>query len=175
MGAYREDQFSANRKSQLASSAPCYGVARATPVTLHDFIRSFISVASPSPADKNGPRDPGARFAAFDTSYRVPHLRNWLTLFDSEVHDGVSPIGNPPRAAMRSGAYLSHVPGIPKLDLRAEGAYTDPPVANWYAKEYGQAMYWEQIETQGYTNQGQLFGDWLGREARADKRGSRIT
>jgi hypothetical protein len=25
-------------------------------------------------------------------------------------------------------------------------------------------MYWEQIEKQGYTNQGQLFGDWIGRE-----------
>ena len=25
-------------------------------------------------------------------------------------------------------------------------------------------MYWEGIETQGYTNQGQLFGDWIGRE-----------
>jgi hypothetical protein len=25
-------------------------------------------------------------------------------------------------------------------------------------------MYWETIERQGYTNQGQLFGDWIGRE-----------
>ena len=25
-------------------------------------------------------------------------------------------------------------------------------------------MYWEVIEKQGYTNQGQLFGDWVGRE-----------
>jgi hypothetical protein len=25
-------------------------------------------------------------------------------------------------------------------------------------------MYWETIEKQGYTNQGQLFGDWIGRE-----------
>jgi hypothetical protein len=25
-------------------------------------------------------------------------------------------------------------------------------------------MYWEGIEKQGYTNQGQLFGDWIGRE-----------
>jgi hypothetical protein len=25
-------------------------------------------------------------------------------------------------------------------------------------------MYWEQIQRQGYTNQGQLFGDWIGRE-----------
>jgi hypothetical protein len=25
-------------------------------------------------------------------------------------------------------------------------------------------MYWEVIERQGYTNQGQIFGDWIGRE-----------
>jgi hypothetical protein len=25
-------------------------------------------------------------------------------------------------------------------------------------------MYWEEIEKQGYTNQSQLFGDWIGRE-----------
>jgi hypothetical protein len=25
-------------------------------------------------------------------------------------------------------------------------------------------MYFEEIEKQGYTNQGQLFGDWIGRE-----------
>jgi hypothetical protein len=25
-------------------------------------------------------------------------------------------------------------------------------------------MYWEGLERQGYTNQGQLFGDWIGRE-----------
>jgi hypothetical protein len=25
-------------------------------------------------------------------------------------------------------------------------------------------MYWETIQRQGYTNQGQLFGDWIGRE-----------
>ena len=25
-------------------------------------------------------------------------------------------------------------------------------------------MYWETIERQGYTNHGQLFGDWIGRE-----------
>jgi hypothetical protein len=31
----------------------------------------------------------------------------------------------------------------------------------------GRYQYWERIQSQGYTNQGQLFGDWIGREARA--------
>jgi hypothetical protein len=132
------------------------------PITLRTFAKSFISLSSPSSTAKNGRDDPGARFGAFDFSYRLPFVRNWLTLYaDSEVHDDVSPIDAPRRASWRPGLYLSHVPGIPKLDLRAEAVSTDPPITN---SNGGRFMYYEYIEKQGYTNQGQLFGDWIGRE-----------
>ena len=135
-----------------------------TPITIKSFLRSFFSFASPSTADKNSPRDPGARFGAFDFSYRLPFVRNWLTLYtDSEVHDDVSPIDAPRRAAWRPGLYLSHVPGIPKLDVRAEAVSTNPPGAMGYG---GSFMYFEAVQRQGYTNNGQLFGDWIGREDR---------
>jgi hypothetical protein len=115
-------------------------------------------------SSKFGRNDPGARFGAFDFSYRLPFVRNWLTLYaDSEVHDDISPIDAPRRASWRPGLYLSHVPGIPKLDIRAEAATTDPSSSNG-ASQYGHFMYWETIQRQGYTNQGQLFGDWIGRE-----------
>jgi hypothetical protein len=134
------------------------------PITLHTFLKSFFSFASPSGYGKYGRDDPGARFGAFDFSYRLPFVRNWLTLYaDSEVHDDVSPIDAPHRASWRPGIYLSHVPGIPKLDLRVEAATTDPSSSNG-ASQYGHFMYWETIQRQGYTNQGQLFGDWMGRE-----------
>ncbi len=42
-----------------------------------------------------------------------------------------------------------------------EGVTTDPPTPR---SQGGVFMYWEGIERQGYTNQGQLFGDWIGRE-----------
>ena len=72
------------------------------PVTLKSFLRSFFSTASPSAAQKNGNTDPGARFGSFDLSYRLPFVRNWLTLYaDGEVHDDVSPIDAPRRAAWR--------------------------------------------------------------------------
>lgn len=133
-----------------------------SPVTLHTFLKSFFSTSSPSGAVKNGRDDPGARFGAFDFSYRLPFLRNWLTLYtDSEVHDDISPVDAPSRASWRPGIYLSRVPGVSRLDLRVEGASTDPPVSS---SQNGHFMYWEQIERQGYTNQGQLFGDWMGRE-----------
>ena len=93
------------------------------PITIHTFLKSFFSLASPGATSKNGRDDPGARFGAFDFSYRLPFVRNWLTLYtDSEVHDDVSPVDAPRRAAYRPGLYLSHVPGIPKLDLRVEAA-----------------------------------------------------
>ncbi len=98
------------------------------PINLKSFLRSFLSFSAPQPATKNSPRDPGARFGAFDFSYRLPFVRNWLTVYaDSLVHDDVSPADAPRRAAWRPGIYLSHVPGIPKLDVRAEAVTTDPP------------------------------------------------
>jgi len=79
------------------------------------------------------------------------------------VHDDVSPIDAPRRASWRPGLYLSHVPWIPKLDVRAEAASTNPPGA---MGEGGHFMYFEAIQRQGYTSNGQLFGDWIGREDR---------
>ncbi len=136
------------------------------PITLHTFLRSFFSTVAPDSPIKNSSEDPGARFAAFDFSYRLPFVRNWLTLYtDSEVHDDVSPADAPRRAAYRPGIYLSHVPGLPKLDLRVEAASTDPTNSNG-AQIDGHFMYWESIQKQGYTNKGFLFGDWIGREAK---------
>jgi hypothetical protein len=133
------------------------------PITLHTFLRSFFSVTAPSTgAVKDSPQDPGARFGAFDFSWRLPFVRNWLTLYtDSEAHDDVSPVDAPRRAAYRPGLYLSHVPGLARLDVRAEGISTDPPTSR---SNGGQFMYWEGLQKQGYTNKGVLLGDWIGRE-----------
>jgi len=134
------------------------------PITLHSFLKSFFSFSGVTAAEKFSRNDPGARFGSFDFSYRLPFMRNWLTLYtDSEVHDDVSPIDAPRRAAWRPGLYLSHVPGVPKLDVRAEAVSTDPPVAT---SNTGHFMYWEAVQKQGYTNKGMLFGDWIGREGK---------
>ena len=45
--------------------------------------------------------------------------------------------------------------------IRAEAVYTDSPYPSSIGGRY---QYWETIQRQGYTNQGQLFGDWIGRE-----------
>jgi len=134
------------------------------PITIHSFLKSFFSFQNVTNAVKTSRNDPGARFGAFDANYRLPYLRNWLTfILDSEAHDDVSPISAPRRAAFRTGLYLSHVPGVPKLDLRVETAMDDQSTTR---SLHGQFTYYEGEQPQGYTNKGQIFGDWMGREAK---------
>jgi hypothetical protein len=134
------------------------------PITIHSFLKSFFSFQHVSAAEKFSRNDPGARFGAFDFSYRLPFVRKWLTLYsDSFAHDDVSPISAPRRAGIRPGIYLSHVPGLPHLDFRVEAASTDPPTSR---SNGGQFLYTEQVQKEGYTNKGFIIGDPIGRESK---------
>ena len=134
------------------------------PVTWHTFLKGFFDINDTTEQEKLGRDDPGARFSAFNFSYRLPFVRNWLTFYsDSESHDDVTPISAPRRAAIRPGIYLSHFPAAPKLSLRVEAVSTDPPTGRSFG---GSFMYWEAVQHQAYTNKGVLFGDWIGREAK---------
>jgi hypothetical protein len=132
------------------------------PITLGTFWRSFYSISDTNGGEKFSDKDPGARFSSVDFSWRLPYLRKWLTLYtDSEVHDDVFPITAPRHAAIRPGLYLSHFPGVPKLDMRVEAVSTDPDTG---LSTGGQDMYIEVVQRNGYTSNGQLMGDWIGRE-----------
>jgi hypothetical protein len=134
------------------------------PVTWHTFLKGFFDINDTTEPEKLGRDDPGARFSAFNFSYRLPFVRNWLTFYsDSESHDDVTPLSAPRRAAIRPGLYLSHFPGAAKLSLRAEAVSTDPPTGRSIG---GSFMYWEAVQHQAYTNKGLVFGDWIGREAK---------
>lgn len=134
------------------------------PVTLHTFLQSFFSFSDTTNAEKYSAKDPGARYSAFNFSWRLPFLTHWVTLYtDSICHDDVTPISAPRRAAYRPGVYLSHIPGIPKLDFRAEAASTDTSTLR---SLNGQFNYYEIVQRQGYTNKGYIMGDWIGREAK---------
>ena len=135
-----------------------------TPITIHTFLKSFFSFQNVSEQEKFSRDDPGYRLSNFDFTWRLPFVRKWLTLYtDSVVHDDVSPISAPRRSAVRPGIYLSHFPGMAKLDLRVEGASTDP-VSDSNAN--GTFLYWETVERQGPTINGSLFTDWIGRDAK---------
>jgi len=105
--------------------------------------------------------DPGDRRSGFDFSYRIPRLRRWLTLYtDAFTEDQISPIGYPRRSAMRPGIFLAQVPRVPRLDFRAEGSYTDLPAGLLFSGFH----YYNTRYLNGYTNAGQLLGNWVGRQ-----------
>jgi hypothetical protein len=133
------------------------------PITLHTFLKSFFSLANVTPAVKNSRNDPGARFGTFDFTWRLPYMRHWMTLYtDSLVHDDVSPIDAPRRAALHPGIFLARLPGLENVDLRVEGASTDASAVG-SRERFGQFFYYETIQRQGPTNAGSLVGDWIGR------------
>jgi hypothetical protein len=134
------------------------------PINVESFLRSFFSISNVSAAQKNSRTDPGARFASFDFSWRLPWLTHWMTLYtDAMIHDDVSPVDAPRHAGVRPGIYLSRFPGIQRLDFRMEGVNTDPETSR---SNRGTYLYWEGIQVQGYTNKGFIMGDSIGREGK---------
>jgi hypothetical protein len=129
------------------------------PFTWHTFGRSLITPENRTlgSADK-----PGNRTSGVDFNYRLPRLRNWLTFYaDGYTDDQFSPIAYMDRSAWRSGLYLSHFPWIPRLDLRAEGVYTDVPPGGGPITPGD--FYFNGTWRSGYTNDGNLIGSWIGR------------
>ena len=141
-----------------------FGGAGHQPVTLHTFLKGFFSINDTNSATKHSREDPGARFSDFSFSYRLPFVRRYLTLYtDSETHDDVTPPSAPRRSGYRPGIYLSHIPSAPRLDFRLEAANTDCVTL---VCENGNNQYTETIQKQGYTNKGNILGDWIGREGK---------
>ncbi len=139
------------------------------PITIHTFLKSFFSFQNVSVAEKLSRDDPGARFGTFDFNYRLPYLRNWVTLYtDSLVHDDVSPISAPRRSGVHPGIYLARFPGMEHLDLRVEGANTEPAShanPDGSAINQGEFLYAETVQKQGPTNKG-FLPDWVGRQGK---------
>ena len=139
------------------------------PITIHSFLKSFFSfndTASDPSAKLTYGQDPGARYGAFNFSWRLPFLRHYVTLYtDSIAHDDVTPPSAPRRAAYRPGLYLSQFPfaHLHKLDMRVEAVSTDTSTLR---SLNGQFNYYEIQQRQGYTNKGFIMGDWIGREAK---------
>jgi membrane-associated phospholipid phosphatase len=126
------------------------------PVTFGNFFGTYY-IHSPNLA-----KNPGKRISAADFTYRIPGLRDWLTFYlDSLVVDEVSPIGST-RANVNPGIYLPRIPKIPKLEFRAEG------VNESRAMEFGPGFVYSDNDRyrSGYTNDGNLMGNPIGRAGR---------
>jgi hypothetical protein len=122
------------------------------PFTWHNYLRSLYSHVS-------GTNDPAKRIANFDFTYRIPGIRKWLSAYaDTMTVDEYSPIGST-RATVSPGIYMPQIPKIPRLELRAEGLHE--PTTTEFAP--GFVYYGLRRYRSGYTNNGVLLGNWIGR------------
>jgi membrane-associated phospholipid phosphatase len=129
------------------------------PATSHKLLQAMFSSANELPGTSG---DPGDRRGGFDIAYTIPKL-NGLTFYaDAFTDDEPSPWLGWNKAAVTSGLYLAQVPGIPRLDLRVEGLYSDPP-GGIPTVQHG-FFYSNSRFKSGYTNDEYLIGSWIGRQ-----------
>jgi hypothetical protein len=134
------------------------------PLTLGSLTKSLFSVNSVDRGPYGSPDLPGDRHSDFDFRWRLPGLRRYVTFYsDSYADDEPNPIDNPTRSAWAPGLYLSQLPGLRKMDFTIQ---TDSTLL--YRKDYGgKFLYWDNQYHDSYTNNGNLLGSWIGRDARA--------
>jgi hypothetical protein len=97
----------------------------------------------------------------FDLSYRLPFVRNWLTVYIDSLADATHRHWlHPRRAGINPGIYLARFPKIPKLDVRFEGVNTNTPASS----SGGHSIYFDGFYRQLYANKNNIIGSWIGRE-----------
>jgi hypothetical protein len=147
-------EFSANETTVFAGGP--------TPLTWHNFIKSYSGFAVKNAGDITDPR------SGVDFSYRVPGLRKWLTFYgDAFTEDEYSPLGYPRKSAFQGGIYLPRIPGIPKLDLRLEGGTTAP--VDFAGGCAGCFYVNDRYPGGSYVNGANLIGSWLGRGGQGER------
>jgi membrane-associated phospholipid phosphatase len=132
------------------------------PLTWGTFFSSFVKTSGGTPDPRY---KPGKQNNNLEWTYRIPGLRKWLMLTGNAL-ESEYPIAfaAPRRAAVDTGIYLPQVPMIPKLDLRIEAVYTDVPSS--HNTGTGQFDYWDFLYHNYYTNNGNLLGNWIGRDGK---------
>jgi hypothetical protein len=109
---------------------------------------------------------PGDSRTEMDWTFYVPKVRNYI-VFYGEVYadDDLIAWQNPPKNPFRPGIYVTRFPGIPKLDFHMEAASTESPGAGPSHTD-GHLNYWNSLYRDGFTNDGNLIGNTVGREGR---------
>jgi hypothetical protein len=107
--------------------------------------------------------DPGDRKSGFDISWRPPLPGRSMTLFaELYADDEPSPLASPRRSAFSPGIYLARLPALPHWDLRVEA----PSTRGVDKDRGGLFFYWNNVYHDANTNDGELLGNWVGRDGR---------
>lgn len=130
-----------------------------TPLTTKNFFLSFFGQKS---SQLNSV--PGDSHSSFDWTFYVPKVRNYLVFYgDLYADDDFVPFQNLPKNPFRPGIYLTRFPLLPKLDFHMEAASTESPGFS----NRGDLNYWNFTYHDGYTSNGNLIGNTVGRMGRA--------
>jgi membrane-associated phospholipid phosphatase len=140
----------------------------AVPITTSNIFYNLIGAVNPSSGIV-----PGKDSSEMDWTFYVPKVRNYVVFYgDSYAADDIFPIENPARNPWHPGIYITRIPGIPKLDFHVEGVSTESPCALIGAGGHGCGgnrglySYYNVKYRDGYTNDGQLIGNTVGRDGR---------
>lgn len=108
---------------------------------------------------------PGDSHTSFDWTFYVPGVRNYLVFYgDLYADDDFVPFENQPKNPDRPGIYITRFPRFPKLDFHMEAANSESP---GQPHNIGNLNYWNYQYRDGYTNNGNLIGNTVGRMGRA--------
>ena len=134
------------------------------PLTFGNFWKSFASFGDHSGVQAGTESDAGDRRGGFDLRYRVPFLRNRLTVFcEGMTDDDPSPLASPHRSALLAGVHIATMPFLQKADLHLEYIDTDRGAVSGYR---GTFFYFNGAYHSSHTNNGNLLGSWVGRQGR---------
>lgn len=152
--------FKLSPNLEMGVSATAILAGSGMPFTTRALLRAFFSFQTGPPGSSTFPGD---RRGEFDFTYRIPKLRNWLTWYaDAYTDDEVNPWIAWDKAAFTGGLYMPRIPKIPQLDLRVEGVFTDLPGGTAIVRDG--FFYFNDRYRNGYTNNGNLIGSWIGRD-----------
>jgi hypothetical protein len=126
-----------------------------TPLTTGNFFLSFFGQTSSQLKSV-----PGDSHSSFDWTFYVPKLQNYLVFYgELYADDDFVPFQNPPKNPFRPGIYVTRFPHLAKLDFHLEVAASD-----LYSRKLN---YWNYTYRDGYTSDGNLIGNTVGRMGRS--------
>ena len=107
---------------------------------------------------------PGDSHTSVDWTWHLPHAGDRLVFYgEMESDDDPIPLQNLTKAVLRPGIYLVRLPGLDKWDLHAEWTTSVSPGERG---DHGSLNYWNTHYRDGYTNNGNLVGNTVGREGK---------
>ena len=129
------------------------------PLTSGKFFGSFFGRVDPAENSV-----PGDSRTAVDWTWHVPGVHHWVTFYgELEDDDDSIPLQNLTKSVLRPGIYLSRLPLLSKFDVHFEWTTSTSPGRAPF-QNHGNLNYWNLDYTAGYTNNGSLMGNTVGRE-----------